>query len=226
MASAENLRVIESEGRRLALAAKRDPARPVPQYPGWALADLISHTASIHGQTAEVCRDLPTESVSTPGPPEGVDVHDWYDATLDEMLAVLTAADPTSPCWGFGPGSNVGFWERRVVTETGVHRWDADQAFGEEDDLDEVVAHRGLDEFGHVWLPLLSGVQTLQVTATDLGESWIYGKGDPTATVEAPASALVLRLMSRPSSVELPEDWTRAIDGLVPTPKPERHGIG
>jgi len=192
----------------------------VPQYPGWVLADLISHTASIHAQTAKVCRELPTESVPTPVRPEGMEVHAWYDATLDEMLAVLAEADPESPCWGFGSGSNVGLWERRVVTETGVHRWDADQSFGEASDLDEVVSHRGLDEFGNVWLPLLPSVQTLGVTATDLGESWVYGEGYPTAFAQGTASALVLRLMSRSSSVELPEDWIRAVDGLAPTTKP------
>jgi uncharacterized protein (TIGR03083 family) len=220
MLSIENLMIIESEGRRLGLAARRDPERPVPQYPGWTLADLVSHTASIFGQTAQVCRQLPTESVPLPTRPEGVNVHEWYDATLDEMLAVLTDADPKSPCWGFGPGSNVGHWECRVVAETGVHRWDADQAFGEEDDLNDLVARQGLDEYSLVWLPLLSGIQTLKVTATDLGASWVYGKGVATASVDGSASALVLRLMSRSSSVALPDDWTRAVDGLAPTPKP------
>jgi hypothetical protein len=107
-----------------------------------------------------------------------------------------------------------------VVAETGVHRWDADQAFGEEDDLNDLVARQGLDEYSLVWLPLLSGIQTLKVTATDLGASWVYGKGVATASVDGSASALVLRLMSRSSSVALPDDWTRAVDGLAPTPKP------
>jgi uncharacterized protein (TIGR03083 family) len=217
---AENLAGIESEGRRLGLAARRDPERPVPQYPDWTLADLISHTASIHGRTALICRELPSERIHAPRLPEGKDVFDWYDQTLDDLLATLRESDPTSRCWGFGPEPNVGFWERRMAIETGVHRWDAYQAFGEEDRLTDLVARSGLDEFTDLWLPLPGEPQTLQVTATDLGETWVYGDGDPTAAVEGTASDLYLRLFSRPSPVLLPQDWAEAVDGLPPPPKP------
>lgn len=106
-----------------------------------------------------------------------------------------------------------------MVIETGIHRWDAYQAFGEEDRLTDLVARTGLEEFPHMWLPQLGEVQTLQVTATDLGKTWVYGEGDPTASVEGTASNLYLRLVARPSPVEMPEDWSRAVDGLAPPPK-------
>lgn len=219
MLLAEHLAGIESEGRRLGLTARRDPERAVPQYPDWTLADLVSHTASIHGRTAMICRELPNERISAPRPPEGKDVIDWYEETLDEMLEALRDTDPTSQCWGFGPEPNVGFWERRMVIETGIHRWDAYQAFGEEDRLTDLVARCGLDEFAAMWLPQLGEVQTLEGTATDLGETWIFGEGAPSASVEGTASDLYLRLVARPSPVELPEDWAQAVDGLAPPPK-------
>lgn len=106
-----------------------------------------------------------------------------------------------------------------MVIETGVHRWDAYQAFGEEDRLTDLVARSGLDEFGDMWLRHLGDVQTLQVTATDMGRSWVYGEGEPAASVEGTASDLYLRLISRPSSVDLPGDWAEAVDGLAPPPK-------
>jgi len=217
--SAENLAGIESEGRRLGRAARRDPEREVPQYPGWTLADLASHTASIHGRTTLICRDLPSERISSPILPDGADVLDWYDETLEAMLGALTEADPETECWGFGPEPRLGFWEKRMVIETGIHRWDAFQALGEEDRLTDLVARSGLEEFADMWLPHLGDVQTLQVTATDLGQTWVYGDGDPTATVEGTASELYLRLVSRPSMVELPDDWAEAVDGLAPPPK-------
>lgn len=219
MLSAENLAGIESEGRRLGQAARRDPGLPVPQYPDWTLADLASHTASIHGRTVQICKELPTERISAPRLPDGKDPIDWYEETLDDMLAVLTEADPNTACWGFWPNPNLGFWERRMVIETGVHRWDAFGAFGEEDRLTDLVARSGLDEFGDMWLPRLGEVQTLRVTADDFERSWVFGDGDPTASVQGTASDIYLRLVSRPSPVELPDDWTRAVDGLGPPPK-------
>ncbi len=219
MLSAENLAAIESEGRRLGSTGRRDPGRSVPQYPGWTLADLASHTASIHARTSLICHELPTERVSAPRLPEGVDVFDWYETTLDEMLAALTEADPTARCWGFGPDPNVGFWERRMVIETGVHRWDAFGAFAGEDRLLDLVALSGLDEFSDMWLPHLGDVQTLLVRATDVDRSWVYGDGEPDASVEGTVSDLYLRLVSRPSPVALPSDWADAIDGLAPPPK-------
>jgi uncharacterized protein (TIGR03083 family) len=216
--SAENLASIESEGRRLGQTARREPTRPVPQYPGWTLADLVAHTAAIHGRSAQICTELPTERISSPTLPEGAQVLDWYDETLDGLLNALTAADPVSPCWGFLPDSNVGFWERRMVVETGVHRWDAFQAFGEEDRLTDHVARTGLEEFGEMWLPRLGEIQPIRVTATDLDRTWTFGEG-PVAEVEGTASDLFLRLMARPSPVRLPDDWAAAVDDLDPPPK-------
>lgn len=219
MRLAENLAGIESEGRRLGQAARREPGRAVPQYPGWTLADLASHTASIHGRTALICRQLPSERISAPRLPEGRDPVDWYEETLDDMLAALRDADPDAACWAFGPDKNVGFWERRMVIETGVHRWDAYQAFGEEDRLTDLVARSGLEEFADMWLPQLGEVQPLEVTAIDFERSWVYGDGEPTASVQGTASDIYLRLLSRPSPVDLPSDWAEAVDGLAPPPK-------
>jgi uncharacterized protein (TIGR03083 family) len=216
---AENLASVESEGRRLLTAARRDPERAVPQYPGWTLADLLNHTATIHARTVKVVTELPTERVSAPRLPEGADVLEWYEQTLESMLAALTDADPNARCWGFVPDANVGSWETRMVIETGVHRWDAYQAFGEEDRLTDLVAVSGLDEFGGMWFPRLGDLPTLEAIDPDLGRSWVFGEGEPEVSVQASASDLYLRLMSRPSPVELPSDWAGAVDGLAPPPK-------
>jgi hypothetical protein len=85
--------------------------------------------------------------------------------------------------------------------------------------LTDRVALVGLEEFGRFWLNNLGEVQTLEVTATDLGRSWIFGEGEPTATVSGTGSELYLRLMQRPSPVVLPEDWGAAVDGLGQPPK-------
>jgi uncharacterized protein (TIGR03083 family) len=217
--SAENLAAIESEGRRLGSAARSDPGVPVPQYPGWSLADLASHTASIHGRTTLICRELPSDRISAPRLPEGADPVEWYHQNLEDMLAALEEADPETPVWAFGPDQNLGFWERRMVIETGVHRWDAHQAIGETSPLTDRVATTGLDEFGDMWLPQCGDVSPLEVVDEESGLSWRYGDGDPQTVITAPKSDLYLRLLSRPSPVELPDDWTAAVDGLPPPPK-------
>jgi hypothetical protein len=137
------------------------------------------------------------------------------------MLAVFRASDPTTPVWGFGPNPTIGFWERRMVIETGVHRWDASQALGEPEPLSELVAVSGLDEFGEMWLPYLGEVGPLTIEAVDLGRTWHFG-GEGGQIVEGSASDHYLRLMSRPGLVMLPEGWAKAVDGLAPPPKPDR----
>lgn len=217
---AENLASIESEGRRLGKAARRDPERPVPQYPDWTLSDLVSHTASMHGRTILICRDLPPERISAPRLPDGKDPLEWYEETLEEMLQVLEVADPETPVWTLSPVPNLGIWERRMVIETGIHRWDAFHAFGETEPLTDRVAQCGLDEFGEMWVPRLgdTGLPALAVEASDLTRSWLYGEGEPQVSVTGTASDMYLRLMSRPSAVELPADWSAAVDGLPPPP--------
>lgn len=219
MLSAENLASIESDGRRLAAAARANPDGPVPQYPDWTLSDLASHTASIHGRTTLICGERPTERISAPRLPEGMDAIDWYEETLEEMLTALRDADPDTEVWAFGPTPSLGFWECRMVIETGVHRWDAEQASGRGEKLTDHVAESGLDEFTDMWLRQLGDLPTLKVVATDLGRVWVYGDGEPEREIEGTASDLYLRLVSRPSPVELPQEWAEAVDGLAPPAK-------
>jgi uncharacterized protein (TIGR03083 family) len=218
--SAEHLESIRIDGERILELARRDHDRPVPQYPGWTMTDLVAHVGSILGRTSQICRDLPTERLSAPRPAEEDDVLDWYEGNLTEMLAMLEEADPDAPVWGFWPDPCLGLWERRMVIETGVHRWDADQAFGEESALGDLVALSGLNEFEDMWLPRLPELPVLEVKAEDLGRTWVIGSGgSPLRTVSGTASDLYLRLMSRPSPVELPRPWAAAVDKLEPPPR-------
>ena len=106
-----------------------------------------------------------------------------------------------------------------MLVETGVHRWDAEQAFGDPGPLDVHVAESGLDEYGGLWHRPLGEVQTLTVTARDVGRSWTYGEGEPKAIVDGAASEIYLRLNSRPSTVVLPDDWASAVDAQPSPPK-------
>jgi hypothetical protein len=182
------------------------------------MSDLLSHVASVQGRTTIICVDLAQERVSGPRLSLHGDVSRWFEETLDSMLEALASTDHDATVWGFGSRPTVGFWQRRMLIDTGLHRWDAEQAWDEERPLLDAVSIAGLDEYPDMWLPRLPTMPTISMTATDLDRSWVVGEGAPVRSVEGMASELYLRLMSRPG-VELPEEWAAAVDALEPPPK-------
>lgn len=220
MLSAENLASIERDGFSIGKMVRDRPDITVPQYPGWTLEDLANHLGWVHGRVVMICRDHPRERISGPRCPPGTPIIDWYHRNLEDLLVALEAADPTIPVYGFGGMTTIGFWERRMVIETGVHRWDAEQALGDPGRLSDHVAISGLDEFAGTWLGYLGDVTPLVAVAADLGRVWEMGEGEPEVEVEGTGSDIYLRLMARPTPVVLPDDWAAAVDSLPPPPKP------
>jgi len=216
MTAPQILAAIESEGTRLLGFASRAPERSVPHYPNWTLRDLVSHAASIHARTTVICTTLPQARCSPVRLPAGRDPFDWYAETLPEMVEALRSADDDAEVWTLYEDPRLRTWQRRMLIETGVHRWDAQQAVEEPDPLLPIVTSSGLDEFRELWLPRLGAVPGLEVTATDLGRSWQFGHGEPVSSVSDSASNLYLRLMARPGA-SLPPMWEAAVDA-VPTP--------
>ncbi len=216
---ADPLATIGSEGRKILDFGREDLDRTVPQYPDWTMGGLLAHTGAILGRTSLICRDLLTERPQSPRPGEDDDIADWFELRLNEVLAVFRECEPTAPVWGFMPDPTIGMWINRMMIEVGVHRWDADQALGEPEALLDEVAEAGIDEFGTMWFPRLGELGALALTATDLGRHWHFGEGQPANAIEAPASEIYLRLMSRPSVVVLPDDWATAVDSLEPPPR-------
>lgn len=215
----ESLDLISNEGDRLLALARRNPEQSVPQYPDWTVRDLLSHTGSILGRTVLICRDRLQERPESPRPSYDDDVFAWFEGRLAEVLGILEASEPNTPVWGFGPEPDVGFWTRRMLIEVGIHRWDAEYSFGRPIPLLDEVAEAGLDEFPVMWLPRLEDPVPIRLIATDLGRDWDYGTGEPMHTIDGAGSDLYLRLMSRPSPVDLPEAWAEAVDGLQPPPR-------
>lgn len=216
MISPDNLAAIAAEGGRLLGFVRIDPDRRVPHYPNWTLRDLITHVASIHARTAVICRTLPQESFPPIALPDGREPGDWFEETLPVMIEALRDVDPEAEGWTLFPDRRVSTWERRMVIETGVHRWDAQDAIEQAEPLLPIVAGHGLDEFSDLWLPRLKDVPTLKVESTDLERTWTFGPGDPQATVQGTGSDIYLRLMAR-GKVSLPVAWEVAVD-RVPTP--------
>jgi uncharacterized protein (TIGR03083 family) len=216
---ADQIDLIENEGQRLLAVASQDVDREVPQYPGWMIRDLLSHTGSVLGRTTLVCRDRLQDRPTSPKMAEGDDALKWFATRLEEVCAILKETDPGIPVWGFGPSPNVGFWINRMLIEVGIHRWDTEQAFGRPLPLLDDVSVAGLDEFPAMWMPRLGELSLVELLATDLGRTWTFGHGEDPRKVRATGSDLYLRLMSRPSPANFPGDWIDAVDALDPPPR-------
>ena len=213
MSKDRDLAAIEYEGWRLIELGRRSPELTVPQYPAWTMRDLVIHTARVHGRTGVICETLPAGRIAGPEPPQDADPFDWAAEQLARMLEGLAMADPAAEVWTFVDDPSLRFWIRRMVVETGVHRWDAHSAVGEPVELLTIVSAHGLDEFSSLYLGQLGEVPTVELRATDLGRAWRYGEGQPEAVVEGTVSDLFLRLMARPG-VALPGAWEQAVDSL------------
>ncbi|MCR6483349.1 maleylpyruvate isomerase N-terminal domain-containing protein [Amycolatopsis sp. OK19-0408] len=139
----------------------------------------------------------------------GADLASWYAESAELLLDALDAAGPEDRCWHFGGTEKTkAFWYRRQVHETAVHLADSGSAHV----LDPAVAADGVDEVLGALLPRvtrwhavpeLPGPVTLR--ATDTGDVWTVHPGEPpvlgpaagSASVEAPARDLLLRLWKR-----------------------------
>ena len=120
---------------------------PVPACPGWTTADLVRHLGSIHRWAAAIVLsgqrivDEPDARATEP-------LDEWYAGTATALIAALQAVDPDEPVPNFARIDEVaGFWPRRQLHETCVHRVDLAQALGLPDfawDVDPEVAGDGV----------------------------------------------------------------------------------
>lgn len=167
----------------LALA---DPDAPVPSCPGWSLRDLLVHTGEVHRNKLALLergRLEPPQGTlvveAAPAAEAGLDaLGGWFLRGADALGRFLAVADPGTPVWSWGPDRTVGFWVRRMAQETGVHRWDAQQAAGIDGGFDPGFAIDGVDEFVDVWLPdprqprWAADPATVHLHATDAPGEW------------------------------------------------------
>ncbi len=232
-----------AEIRRMADVCRgADPATPVPSCPGWDVAELLRHTGRVHRWAATMVERssqerLRREDMDWSIPDDPVELADWLAAGADFVERRFRAADPATPMWAWGWPKNAGFWPRRMVHETAVHRTDAEVALGRTPVIDAAVAVDGVEELldnlphaeyfaPHVanlrgegeLLRLRSPEATWLVPLQPDGFSWVRDDQDPgaDATLSAPtASDLLLVLYGRrrpqPGEVEgraeLVERW-------------------
>jgi uncharacterized protein (TIGR03083 family) len=142
------LEQIASDGAAMRSAAVYHLDEPVPTCPGWTVRDVVEHTAMVYAHKATVVEGghlTPPE-----WPPEGLTIGDlleFFDGQLQRVVDALRHRPPETKVWTwYEPEQNVGFWIRRMMQETVVHRADVEAAVGPIHAIEDEVAVDGIDE--------------------------------------------------------------------------------
>ena len=206
---------------RIAIAAGGRLDYTVPSCPGWQLADLVWHVGIVHMFWQKAARGELSgpDAWREPDRPPGSDLLAWYRNSVDLTANVLDSLDPETPAWTWGRRRTVGFIRRRVAQESAVHCWDATNAIGADEPIEQTLAVDGVDEFVDEVLPGLSPdlggpAHTICLQPEDAVDQWTVRIGEgssrlvPTCgpadvTVRAPVSDLLLFLWRRRSPDEV-----------------------
>jgi uncharacterized protein (TIGR03083 family) len=216
------------------------PQTPVHTCPGWDLARLITHTGIVHRWATATVATRATARIASDAldiglPTDTADYPRWLSAGGAPLLTVLREAGPDLPVWSWAADhSGSGWWARRMLHETTVHRVDAELALGIEPSLDPVTAADGVSEFlenarlgsrPSQRLAELPSGQTVHLHATDdglgaagewlitlggdAGYTWSHGHSKGTVAVRGPAAWLLLLTYGRVT----PDDGRLAVFG-------------
>jgi len=239
MEIAQHINAIAQEAKLLAQAAERGGLdADVPTCPGWDMRELVRHLGMIHlwaaGHVAELHDDSWGDDLAefTEFWPElGVFWPDdekliaWYLETNANLVQTLESAPPDVEAWTFLPApSPLAMWARRQAHETGVHRFDAENAAGIASRFDPGFAADGIDELLAGFAPRkpefpVAADRTVVVHATDTDDRWhvtlaptgittVRGDGPADLALAGSASDLYLTLWNRgePSSIAVTGD--------------------
>ena len=144
---------LEAEIQRIAqLAVVADPTAPVPGCPGWTVTEVVRHVGRLNRVAADLVERLAAEPVDPRtmdlGEPARVEeLGEWFAAGGAQLLQVLRDADPEARMYSWAGVPTVGFWIRRLLHETTVHRLDIERAADRVEPVHPAVAVDAVDEF-------------------------------------------------------------------------------
>jgi uncharacterized protein (TIGR03083 family) len=212
--------------RMAQVTAEAAPGTPVPACPGWDLAKLVKHTGIVHRWATTIVASRATEPLAQSAldvglPADRAQYPHWLAAGAAPLVTALRGAEPGTVMWTFAGNRDAGWWARRMLHETTVHRVDAELALGLTPALEAAAAADGIDEFlltgpsgsrPRTRLTELPGGQSIHLHATDegLGEAgewlislgdggyaWSHGHAKGTVAVRGPAGLLLLLVYGR-----------------------------
>ena len=191
METTEHITAVGREAKLLARAAEHGGFDvDVPSCPGWDMRELLRHLGMIHlwaaGHVVErrdpSFNELADREEAWPELavfwPEDEELVDWYLATNANLVSVLESAPIDVDAWTFLPApSPRAMWARRQAHETGIHRFDAENAAGIASGFDPEFASDGVDEILSGFAPRkdefpVTATKAMLVHATDTGDRW------------------------------------------------------
>lgn len=177
------------EGRVLAEAVRAAPAEaPVPACPGWSVAEVARHVGSLYRMVRRRLVDGRNPDEWQRDPEPGQSLTEYLETGLARLLDELAAHEPGEHADTWWPADpTYGFWRRRMLHESVVHRLDVEQAAGVEPrEVPEDIALDGVDEALTLWfgqkLPMLglTGTKAGSVGVRTGAHSWIARAGPET----------------------------------------------
>src|SRR5579884_3414997 len=151
----------------------------VPSCPGWQVGDVVAHVGQAMNWMSDIVETKAQAPLLSQPNVHGYDWHapgtlDWFVRSRDHFIAVAEAANAEEPVWSWAGDNRVVFWLRLEAMEAAVHRWDAQSARGEREDIDPVLAADVVDATIQWFLP----ARRRRSTLPDRGERYRFDQTD------------------------------------------------
>jgi uncharacterized protein (TIGR03083 family) len=179
MEKQDYLKALRRETDALVAVARFGLGAAVPSCPGWQVGDVVAHVGQAMNWMSELVETKAQAPLWSQPNDHGFDWHapgslDWFVESRDRFLAVTEAADPEEPVWSWAGDNRVLFWLRLEAMEAAIHRWDAQGARREREDIDPALAADAVDATIRWFLP----VRRRRSTLPDRGERYHFDQTD------------------------------------------------
>lgn len=206
-----------------------DPATPIPTCPGWTLHQLFKHLGRGKYWSAQIIDERRTDAldpreVRNGKPPDDLEgAIAWLNGGAQAVLDAVDHVGADARVWTFNGPKPAGWWIRRRVHETTVHRADAVLALGGDFTLPAELAADGVTEWIDLAVQARGAEPPLQrgltlhlhagddglgptgewtITHDEDGLNWSHDHVKGEAAVKGTATNLLLGITRRKSSAD------------------------